>query len=113
MCSHVSELTRRWLGVLSARLAETEFEGEIWAATGIRIGFLPREPQLDPELDVKGSVDLAVAEQRELLQRLPSSNRMEAVRTAEGIPIHIVAGGGGWDNRAPGPIQRSPWCSRS
>ena len=27
---------------------ETEFQGEAWAAEGIRVGFLPQEPQLNP-----------------------------------------------------------------
>ncbi len=46
---------------------ETEIVGEAWAAKGVRVGYLPQEPQLDPELDVKGNVELAVAETRALL----------------------------------------------
>ena len=30
---------------------ETEFQGEAWAADGIRVGFLPQEPQLDATKD--------------------------------------------------------------
>src|SRR5205085_12499885 len=47
---------------------DTDFQGEAWAAEGTRIGFLPQEPQLDPSLDVKGNVELAVKKQRDLLQ---------------------------------------------
>ena len=48
---------------------DTDFLGEAWAAKGTRIGYLPQEPVLDPELDVKGNVDLAVKETRDLLRR--------------------------------------------
>jgi energy-dependent translational throttle protein EttA len=47
---------------------DTDFQGEAWAADGTRIGFLPQEPQLDPSLDVRGNVELAVKAQRGLLQ---------------------------------------------
>jgi ATP-binding cassette ChvD family protein len=47
---------------------DTDFQGEAWAADGTRIGYLPQEPQLDPNLDVKGNVELAVKKQRDLLQ---------------------------------------------
>jgi energy-dependent translational throttle protein EttA len=46
-----------------------DFNGEAWPAQGTKIGYLPQEPQLDPSLDVKGNVDLAVREQRKLLDR--------------------------------------------
>jgi sulfate-transporting ATPase len=47
---------------------DTDFQGEAWAAEGTRIGYLPQEPQLDPNLDVQGNVELAVKKQRDLLQ---------------------------------------------
>src|SRR6185437_13655497 len=47
---------------------DQDFQGEAWAAEGTRIGYLPQEPQLDPVLDVKGNVELAVKAQRDLLQ---------------------------------------------
>ena len=31
---------------------ETEFNGEAWAAEGATVGYLPQEPQLDPEKTV-------------------------------------------------------------
>jgi ATP-binding cassette ChvD family protein len=43
--------------------------GEAWAAKGIKIGYLAQEPELDPTLDVRGNVDLAVKETRDLLRR--------------------------------------------
>jgi len=45
-----------------------DFQGEAWAAEGTRIGYLSQEPQLDPSLDVRGNVELAVKAQRDLLQ---------------------------------------------
>jgi ATP-binding cassette ChvD family protein len=47
---------------------DTDFQGEAWAAEKTRIGYLPQEPQLDPTLDVRGNVELAVKTQRALLK---------------------------------------------
>jgi sulfate-transporting ATPase len=47
---------------------DQDYQGEAWAADGTRIGYLPQEPQLDPALDVRGNVELAVKAQRNLLQ---------------------------------------------
>src|SRR5438046_1443431 len=44
-----------------------DFQGEAWAAEGTRISYLPQEPALDPSLDVRGNVELAVKAQRDLL----------------------------------------------
>ena len=46
---------------------DTEFQGEAWAHKGTRIGFLSQEPELNPELDVRGNVELAVKQQRDAL----------------------------------------------
>ena len=35
---------------------DTEFGGEAWAAEGLKVGYLPQEPQLDPTKDVIGNV---------------------------------------------------------
>ncbi len=48
---------------------DKDWNGEAWAAQGTKIGYLPQEPQLDPELSVLGNVELAVQEQRGLLNR--------------------------------------------
>jgi ATP-binding cassette ChvD family protein len=48
---------------------DTDVVGEAWAAKGTRIGYLAQEPELDATLDVKGNVELAVAETRALLTR--------------------------------------------
>jgi sulfate-transporting ATPase len=48
---------------------EKEFFGEASPGKGVRIGYLPQEPELDASLDVKGNVEKAVAGLRGLLQR--------------------------------------------
>jgi ATP-binding cassette ChvD family protein len=53
---------------------DTEFQGEAWAAEGVRIGFLTQEPELDPTLDVIGNVMLGVAGTRALLDRFDAVN---------------------------------------
>ena len=48
---------------------DREFTGEAWAAEGVRVGYLPQEPELDPQLNVLGNVMEAVAEKKRLLDR--------------------------------------------
>jgi ATPase subunit of ABC transporter with duplicated ATPase domains len=48
---------------------DKDFQGEAWAAEGIRVGFLPQEPELDPAIDVRGNVMEGVAPKRALLER--------------------------------------------
>ena len=49
---------------------DTEYEGEARPQPGIRIGYLPQEPQLDPAKDVRGNVEDGVAEIKQALARL-------------------------------------------
>ena len=44
-----------------------DFLGDARPADGIRIGFLPQEPALDPAKDVRGNVEIAVASTRAML----------------------------------------------
>ena len=53
---------------------DTHFIGEAFPAEGIKIGFLPQEPRLDPALDVRGNVEQGVAEVRALLERYDEIN---------------------------------------
>jgi len=48
---------------------DTDFMGEARPAKGIRIGYLPQEPQLDPDKDVRGNVEEGVAETKALLDQ--------------------------------------------
>ena len=49
---------------------DTEIEGEARPQPGIKIGYLAQEPQLDPTKDVRGNVEVAVAEIKDALARL-------------------------------------------
>jgi energy-dependent translational throttle protein EttA len=49
--------------------AERDFTGEAWAAEGIKTGYLPQEPQLDPDRDVAGNVAAGLGEIQALMQR--------------------------------------------
>jgi sulfate-transporting ATPase len=46
---------------------DKDFQGDARPADGIRVGFLPQEPGLDPSKDVRGNVEEAVRDQRALL----------------------------------------------
>ena len=60
---------------------DRDFLGEAFPGTGLRIGYLPQEPQLDPSKDVRGNVEEGVAEIRALL------TRFEEVSAKLGEPI--------------------------
>jgi sulfate-transporting ATPase len=49
---------------------DKEFEGEARPQPGIKIGFLPQEPQLDPAKDVRGNVEEAVSHIKDAIARL-------------------------------------------
>ncbi len=49
---------------------DTEFDGEARPLPGIKIGYLPQEPALDPAKDVRGNVEEALAEIRGAEKRL-------------------------------------------
>ena len=59
---------------------ETEFQGEAWAADGIKVGYLPQEPELDPSLDVAGNVLAGMGRAKELVDRF---NEVSAKFAAE------------------------------
>ncbi len=53
---------------------DTDFLGEAHPADGVRIGYLPQEPHLDPTKNVRGNVDDGVGEVRGLLSRFEEIN---------------------------------------
>src|SRR5690349_14433443 len=53
---------------------DTDFLGTARPAPGTTIGYLPQEPMLDPNLDVRGNVEQAVSHVRGLLERFDSIN---------------------------------------
>ena len=48
---------------------DTEFTGDGFVAKGVKVGYLPQEPQLDDSLDVRGNVMLGVKEKQAVLDR--------------------------------------------
>ncbi|CAM2067900.1 energy-dependent translational throttle protein EttA [Sulfidibacter corallicola] len=51
-----------------------EFQGEAWPAEGIKIGYLPQEPELDPNKTIQENVEEGVAEIMDLLTRYDEIN---------------------------------------
>src|ERR1700722_5827370 len=48
---------------------DKEYTGEAWVAQGARVGYLPQEPQLDPEKSVRDNVMEGVAPQKAIVDR--------------------------------------------
>jgi ATP-binding cassette ChvD family protein len=46
-----------------------DYVGEAWAADGVRVGYLPQEPELDPSQDVLGNAMEGVADKKALVDR--------------------------------------------
>ena len=59
---------------------DTEIEGEARPQPGIKVGYLPQEPQLDPAKDVRGNVEEALGHIKTAL------NRLDAVYAAYAEP---------------------------
>ena len=66
---------------------ERDFVGEAWAAEGVRVGYLPQEPALDPTKDVAGNVMEGLAETKALLDRFEAVS----VRFAEDLSPEEIA----------------------
>jgi energy-dependent translational throttle protein EttA len=86
---------------------DQDFLGEAWPADGIRIGYLPQEPRLDPAKDVRGNVEEGVAETRTLLARFDEINarlgepldagEMEKVLEEQGRVQDAIEAVNAWD----------------
>ena len=48
---------------------DKDFQGEAWAAKGVKVGYLAQEPHLDPSLDVRGNVMLGLYKKTAILDR--------------------------------------------
>lgn len=53
---------------------DSDFTGEAWAADGVKVGYLPQEPQLDPSKNVMENVMDGVGEVRDLMKRFEEVN---------------------------------------
>ena len=86
---------------------DKEFVGEAWAAEGITIGYLSQEPELDPNKDVKGNIEEAVAKMKATLQEFEEISMMlgEVTDDAEmnrmlerqGTLQDMIEAGNGWE----------------
>src|SRR5215216_3083512 len=65
---------------------DTEFIGEAFPADGISVGFLPQEPRLNPDKDVKGNVEEGVAATKALLDRYDELN----MKLGEDLPPEVM-----------------------
>ena len=48
---------------------DKEFIGEAWAAKGVKVGYLPQEPELDLNLNVRDNINQAIKEKKALLEK--------------------------------------------
>ena len=86
---------------------DTEFDGEARPQPGIKIGYLPQEPALDADKDVRGNVEEGLGETIELLNRFNEiSNRfaepmdddeMNALLEEQGKLQDAIDAAGGWE----------------
>lgn len=86
---------------------DKEYNGEAEPMAGIKIGYLPQEPQLDPTKDVKGNVEEGVKELKEKLLRFDeislkfaepmSDDEMNALLEEQGRLQTEIEQAGGWE----------------
>jgi len=82
-----------------------DFSGEAWAADGARVGFLPQEPELDPDKDVLGNVMEGVAGTKALLDRFDEVSAgfgdpdadMDALMAEQAALQEKIDAAGGWE----------------
>jgi len=86
---------------------DTEIDGEARPQPGINIGYLPQEPELDPDKDVRGNVEEGVGETKALLDRFNeiamafaepmSDDEMNALLEEQGKLQDAIDTAGGWE----------------
>ena len=86
---------------------DTEIEGEARPQPGIKIGYLPQEPELDSNKDVRGNVEEGVGETIELLNRFNEismkfaepmeDDEMNALLEEQGKLQDAIDAAGGWE----------------
>ncbi|WP_397543319.1 energy-dependent translational throttle protein EttA [Roseovarius salis] len=62
---------------------DTDYTGEAWAADGVRVGYLPQEPELDGSMNVRDNVMQGVAAKRAKLERFNELAMNYSDETAE------------------------------
>jgi energy-dependent translational throttle protein EttA len=86
---------------------DTEFDGEARPQAGIKVGYLPQEPELDADKDVRGNVEEGLGETMELLSRFNeisekfaepmSDDEMNALLEEQGKLQDAIDSAGGWE----------------
>ena len=86
---------------------DKDFDGEARPQKDLRIGYLPQEPQLDSNLDVRGNVELGVAETMDLLKAFNAisekfaepmdEDQMNALLEEQGELQTKIDAADGWD----------------
>jgi ATP-binding cassette ChvD family protein len=86
---------------------DKDFSGEARPQTGINIGYLPQEPVLDAEKNVRGNVEQGVAATKELLDRFNQitmkfsepmgDDEMTALLNEQGTLQDAIDSSGGWE----------------
>ncbi|MBR6327575.1 MAG: ATP-binding cassette domain-containing protein, partial [Alphaproteobacteria bacterium] len=86
---------------------DKEFNGEAWAADGVKVGYLEQEPKLDPKKNVMENVMDGVGEVRDLLKSFEeislkfaepmSDDEMNALIEKQAELSEKIEAVGGWD----------------
>ena len=86
---------------------DKEFDGEARPQPDINIGYLPQEPELDPEKDVRGNVEEGLGELKQLLDRFNEismkfaepmdDDEMNALLEEQGKLQDAIDTAGGWE----------------
>ena len=101
-----------------------DFDGEARPQPGINIGFLPQEPELDADKDVRGNVEEGIAESKALLNRFNEismqfaepmdDEQMNALLEEQGKLQDAIDSVGGWEldrklDVAADALRLPPW----
>ena len=86
---------------------DEDYGGEAWAADGIRVGFLPQEPELDERKDVEGNILEGVGETKAIVDRFNAvsarfaepldDDEMNALLAEQGELQEKIDAAGGWE----------------
>ncbi len=103
---------------------DNDFDGEARPQPGINIGYLPQEPELDPEKDVRGNVEEGVADTKALLDRFNDismqfaepmdDGQMNTLLEEQGNLQDAIDAAGGWEldrklDIAADALRLPPW----
>ncbi len=86
---------------------DTEIVGEAAPRKGVKIGYLPQEPKLDPTKDVRGNVEEALGELKDMITRFDaisitfcepmSDDEMEKLLEEQGELQNAIDASGAWE----------------